>query len=125
MRGAPQRGAVQRRLESAGVAATTVKNARKRLGSLVREVNEGTVAVEIAGKRGDAVLISRDRYAALQEANFLLRSPELMDGLRREMARILAAAASAPTTGEAAAATAAKRTRGSRAQARKKRKRKK
>ncbi|MGU3583201.1 type II toxin-antitoxin system Phd/YefM family antitoxin [Rhodococcus sp. C26F] len=71
-----------------------MKAARKRLGELVREVNDDTVAVEIVGKRGTGVLISQDRYAALQEATFLLRSPELMDSLRREMQRSLEAAAS-------------------------------
>ncbi|MFV9431500.1 type II toxin-antitoxin system Phd/YefM family antitoxin [Rhodococcus rhodochrous] len=74
----------------------SVKAARKRLGELVREVNDDTVAVEIVGKRGTGVLISQDRYAALQEATFLLRSPELMDSLRREMQRVLLEAA-APT----------------------------
>ncbi|WP_213931005.1 type II toxin-antitoxin system Phd/YefM family antitoxin [Rhodococcus sp. B50] len=72
----------------------SVKAARKRLGELVREVNDDTVAVEIVGKRGTGVLISKARYAALQEATFLLRSPELMDSLRREMQRSLEAAAS-------------------------------
>ncbi len=74
--------------------SVSVKAARKRLGELVREVNDETVAVEIVGKRGTGVLISKDRYAALQEATFLLRSPELMDSLRREMQRSLEAAAS-------------------------------
>ncbi|KSZ57085.1 hypothetical protein Z045_20250 [Rhodococcus pyridinivorans KG-16] len=74
--------------------SVSVKAARKRLGELVREVNDDTVAVEIVGKRGTGVLISQDRYAALQEATFLLRSPELMDSLRREMQRSLEAAAS-------------------------------
>ncbi len=77
--------------------SVSVKAARKRLGELVREVNDDTVAVEIVGKRGTGVLISQDRYAALQEATFLLRSPELMDSLRREMQRVLLEAAAAPT----------------------------
>jgi antitoxin YefM len=76
--------------------SVSVKAARKRLGELVREVNDDTVAVEIVGKHGTGVLISQDRYAALQEATFLLRSPELMDSLRREMQRALLEAA-APT----------------------------
>ncbi|MBF0661025.1 MAG: type II toxin-antitoxin system prevent-host-death family antitoxin [Rhodococcus sp.] len=76
-------------MESAGVRATTVKFARERLGALVREVNDDTVAVEITGKHHEAVLISKKRYLALQEATFLLRSPELMDSLRKEMARSL------------------------------------
>lgn len=76
-------------MESTGVRATTVKFARERLGALVREVNDDTVAVEISGKHNEAVLISKKRYLALQEATFLLRSPELMDSLRKEMARSL------------------------------------
>ncbi|SQI28740.1 Antitoxin YefM [Rhodococcus coprophilus] len=76
-------------MESTGVRATTVKFAREQLGALVREVNDDTVAVEITGKHHEAVLISKERYIALQEATFLLRSPELMDSLRREMARAL------------------------------------
>ncbi len=76
--------------------SVSVKAARKRLGELVREVNDDTVAVEIVGKHGTGVLISQDRYAALQEATFLLRSPELMDSLRREMQRALLEA-TAPT----------------------------
>ncbi|WP_420751235.1 type II toxin-antitoxin system Phd/YefM family antitoxin [Rhodococcus sp. O3] len=71
------------------VPATTVKSARKNLKSLVREVNGDTVAVEIVGDQGNAVLISLARYTALREATFLLRSPELMDSLRREAARSL------------------------------------
>lgn len=69
--------------------ATTVKSARKNLKSLVREVNGDTVAVEIVGEQDNAVLISLARYTALREATFLLRSPELMDSLRREAARSL------------------------------------
>lgn len=69
--------------------ATTVKFARKNLKSLVREVNGDTVAVEIVGEQDNAVLISLARYTALREATFLLRSPELMDSLRREAARSL------------------------------------
>lgn len=69
--------------------ATTVKSARKNLKDLVREVNDDTVAVEIVGDEGNAVLISLARYTALREATFLLRSPELMDSLRREAARSL------------------------------------
>jgi antitoxin YefM len=76
--------------------SVSVKAARKRLGELVREVNDDTVAVEIVGKRGTGVLISQDRYAALQEATFLLRSPELMDSLRREMQRALLEADAPP-----------------------------
>ena len=69
--------------------ATTVKSARKNLKSLVRDVTSDTVAVEIVGEQDNAVLISLARYTALREATFLLRSPELMESLRREAARSL------------------------------------
>lgn len=92
-------------MESTAVPATTVKSARKRLGSLVREVNDATIAVAITGKRDQAVLISLERYTALQEATFLLRSPELMDSLRRQAERSLPAPGSA--TGAAAATSKA------------------
>ncbi|TQF73505.1 prevent-host-death family protein [Rhodococcus spelaei] len=82
-------------MESA-VAATSVKSARKQLNKLIGAVNHDTVAVEIAGKHGNAVLISRDRFLALQESTFLLRSPELMDSLRRAAARTLHEDAAAP-----------------------------
>ncbi|MFC9788641.1 type II toxin-antitoxin system Phd/YefM family antitoxin [Rhodococcus sp. NPDC127528] len=78
------------------MAPTTVKSARKRLNKLIRAVNHDTVAVEIAGKHGNAVLISRDRYLALQESTFLLRSPELMQSLRRAAERSLRENAAAP-----------------------------
>lgn len=104
--------------------ATTVKSARKRLEALVREVNVDTVAVEIVGKRNNAVLISKARYAALQEATFLLRSPELMESLRREMARSLVAAEPEQPT-EDGGRSAAKRPQRSRTRARKKRKKRK
>ncbi|UYP17168.1 type II toxin-antitoxin system prevent-host-death family antitoxin [Rhodococcus sp. Z13] len=103
--------------------STTVKSARKRLGDLVREVNEETVAVEIVGKRGSAVLISTAHYAALREATFLLRSPELMDSLRREMQRTLLEAA-AQEAAEATAEIRAPRTR-TRTKRKKRKKRKK
>jgi antitoxin YefM len=69
------------------VPSISVKAARTQLRDLVRKVNNDTVAVEIDGKHDTAVLISKARYLALQEASFLLRSPELMASLRREMER--------------------------------------
>ncbi|CRK51772.1 conserved hypothetical protein [Rhodococcus sp. RD6.2] len=110
----------ERRTESTAVA-TTVKSAGKRLASLVQEVNSGTVAVEIAGKTDSAVLISLAHYTALQEATFLLRSPELMASLRRELARsLLPAVPDQPPAAEPATSTEKCR-RGSKAKARKKR----
>lgn len=78
----------------------SVKAARAQLRDLVRKVNNDTVAVEIDGKRDTAVLISKARYLALQEASFLLRSPELMASLRREMERSVQEQMVAPPVSE-------------------------
>ncbi|MGW4481270.1 type II toxin-antitoxin system Phd/YefM family antitoxin [Rhodococcus triatomae] len=102
------------------MAATTVKSAGKRLASLVHEVNTGTVAIEITGKTDSAVLISLAHFTALQEATFLLRSPELMDSLRRELARTLVPPASPRTADADPPSATAKCRRGSKAKARKK-----
>jgi antitoxin YefM len=98
-------------MESRRVPSSTVNTARKRLGKLVRAVNDDTVAVEIVGKRKAAVLISKERYATLQEAAFLLRSPELMESLRREMQRALLEVVQAQPDGDGAADNPPQRSR--------------
>ena len=55
--------------------AVTASEARKNLFSLIEQVNEDRTPVEISSRRGDAVLISRDEFDALQETAHLLRSP--------------------------------------------------
>ncbi len=55
--------------------AITASEARKRLFPLIEQVNQDREPVEITSKRGDAVLISRAEYDALQETAYLLRSP--------------------------------------------------
>lgn len=55
--------------------ALTASEARKNLFSLIEQVNNDRVPVEINSRRGDAVLISRDDYEALEETAHLLRSP--------------------------------------------------
>lgn len=55
--------------------AVTASEARKNLFPLIEQVNEDRTAVEITSRRGDAVLISRDEYEALQETAHLLRAP--------------------------------------------------
>lgn len=42
---------------------------------LIEQVNDDRTAVEINSRRGDAVLLSRDDYEALEETAHLLRSP--------------------------------------------------
>lgn len=53
----------------------TASEARRNLFPLIEQVNADRVAVEIVSRRGNAVLISADDYAALQETAHLLRAP--------------------------------------------------
>jgi antitoxin YefM len=43
---------------------------------LIEQVNDDRTVVEIVSRRGSAVLMSADDYAALEETAYLLRSPE-------------------------------------------------
>ncbi len=55
--------------------AVTASEARKNLFPLIEQVNEDRTPVEITSRRGDAVLISRADYDALEETAHLLRVP--------------------------------------------------
>lgn len=55
--------------------AITASEARKQLFPLIERVNDDRQPVEITSKRGDAVLISKVDYEALQETAYLLRAP--------------------------------------------------
>lgn len=55
--------------------SVTASEARKNLFPLIEKVNEDRSAIEITSRRGDAVLISRAEYDALQETAHLLRAP--------------------------------------------------
>lgn len=55
--------------------AITASDARKNLFPLIEQVNDDRTPVEINSRRGDAVLISREDYEALEETAHLLRSP--------------------------------------------------
>jgi antitoxin YefM len=55
--------------------AITASEARKNLFPLIEQVNEDHTAVEITSRRGNAVLMSRADYDALQETAYLLRVP--------------------------------------------------
>jgi antitoxin YefM len=65
--------------------SVTASEARKLLFPLIEQVNEDHVPVEITSKRGNAVLMSRDDFDALQETAYLLRVPanarRLLDSL--------------------------------------------
>lgn len=53
----------------------TATEARRNLFPLIQKVNDDRLAVTITSKRGDAVLLSRADYDALEETAHLLRSP--------------------------------------------------
>lgn len=55
--------------------AVTASEARKNLFPLIEQVNDDRTPVEITSRRGDAVLMSRADYDALQETAHLLRVP--------------------------------------------------
>lgn len=55
--------------------AITASDARKNLFPLIEQVNNDRAPVEINSRRGDAVLLSREDYQALEETAHLLRSP--------------------------------------------------
>ena len=55
--------------------SVTACEARKQLFPLIETVNHDRVAVEITSRRGNAVLISAEEFAALEETAYLLRVP--------------------------------------------------
>ncbi|HEX8304370.1 MAG TPA: type II toxin-antitoxin system prevent-host-death family antitoxin [Jatrophihabitans sp.] len=55
--------------------AITASDARKNLFPLIEQVNDDRMPVEITSRRGDAVLMSKADYDALEETAHLLRSP--------------------------------------------------
>jgi antitoxin YefM len=55
--------------------ALTASEARKKLFPLIEQVNNDRTTVEIISKRGNAVLMSADDYAAWVETAYLFRSP--------------------------------------------------
>lgn len=55
--------------------SVTASEARRNLFGLIEQVNNDRAPVEITSRRGDAVLLSRAEYDALEETAHLLRSP--------------------------------------------------
>lgn len=67
--------------------ALTASEARKNLFPLIEQVNNDRQPVEITSKRGDAVLISRADFDALNETAFLLRVPANAERLLESLAQ--------------------------------------
>ncbi|MBD0021054.1 type II toxin-antitoxin system prevent-host-death family antitoxin [Gordonia pseudamarae] len=65
----------------------SASEARKTLFPLIERVNEDRDAIEIVSRKGNAVLMSADEYAAWQETAYLFRSPanarRLLDAYER------------------------------------------
>ena len=55
--------------------AITASEARKNLFPLIEQVNDDRAPIEITSRRGDAVLLARADYEALEETAHLLRAP--------------------------------------------------
>lgn len=53
----------------------SASEARKTLFPLIERVNEDRDAIEIVSRKGNAVLMSAEDYAAWQETAYLFRSP--------------------------------------------------
>ena len=71
--------------------AVTASEARKNLFSLIEQVNDDRTPIEITSRRGDAVLLSRADYDALEDNAHLLRAPanaqRLIESLQQALAR--------------------------------------
>ena len=63
----------------------TATEARKKIYSLVDEVNESHEAIQIQGKRGSAVLISEDDWRSLQETLYLSSLPGMKKSILKGM----------------------------------------
>jgi len=64
----------------------TATEARKRLYTLIDELAESHEAVQITGKRGNAVLVGEDDWRAVQETLHLVSIPGMRESILEGMA---------------------------------------
>ncbi|HEY3300343.1 MAG TPA: type II toxin-antitoxin system Phd/YefM family antitoxin [Methylophilaceae bacterium] len=64
----------------------SASNARTNLYRLIDEAAASHQPVTITGKRNNAVLVSQEDWAAIQETLFLLSVPNMRESLREGMA---------------------------------------
>jgi prevent-host-death family protein len=64
----------------------TATKARKNLYRLVDHVQDTHEPIEIAGKRGNAVLVGEDDWRAIQETLFLVSIPGMRESILEGMA---------------------------------------
>ena len=58
----------------------SASEARRTLFPLIEQVNDDCTAVEIVSRKGNAVLMSADEYAAWQETAYLFEEHDLIRG---------------------------------------------
>lgn len=68
----------------------TASEARRRLYSLVDEVQNTHLPVQIVGKRSTAVLVAEDDWRAIQETMYLLSVPGMRESIRAGLATAVA-----------------------------------
>ena len=68
------------------MTSVTATEARKRLYALIDEVGQSHEAVQITGKRGNAVLLSEDDWRAIQETLHLVSIPGMRESILEGMA---------------------------------------
>jgi antitoxin YefM len=61
----------------------SASDARKRLYTLVDEVKETHVPVQIVGKRSSAVLVSQEDWRAIEETLYLLSIPGMRESIKK------------------------------------------
>ncbi len=61
----------------------SASEARKRLYSLVDEVKETHVPIQIVGKRSSAVLVSEEDWRAIEETLYLTSIPGMRESIKK------------------------------------------
>ena len=74
----------------------TASEARAKLYKLLDQASESHEPIMISGKRSDAVLVSAEDWAAIQETLFLLSVPGMRESIKAGMVEPLDACAKDP-----------------------------
>ncbi len=62
-----------------------VTNARAKLYNLVNQVNEDHAPIQIQGKKGDAILISAEDWASIEETLYIMSVPGLAEDIIKKL----------------------------------------
>jgi prevent-host-death family protein len=62
-----------------------ITNARKKIYSLVKEVNEAHQPLQLTSKQGAVVMVSKDDWNAIQETLFLCSIPGMRESIMQGM----------------------------------------